>query len=216
VTLNRRIFITGLGAGSAGLMAGFADFDRGFMLSRALGAEDELHKAGPLGEIVIGSKDAKVTLIEYASLTCSHCRAFHMNTYPKLKKKYIDTGKVKMYFREFPLNPPDQVGYMLARCAGDAKYVALVDLLFKRQPQWARPKVWVDELFNLSKFAGFTKDKFDACVKNVEIAKGLQAVQAKGQKFRVNSTPTFFLNGELIAGDPGFDAFDKKISALLK
>ena len=93
----------------------------------------ELATPGPLGDVVQGPADAKVTIIEYASLTCSHCAAFHKDTYPALKERYIDTGQVRYILREFPLDPLATAGFMLARCDGHPKYYPIVDLLFSQQ-----------------------------------------------------------------------------------
>ena len=98
---------------------------------------DELMKPGPLGEAVQGKPDAPITLIEYASMTCSHCANFDTQVYPTLRSKYIDPGKVRYILREFPLDRLAAAGFMLARCAGDDKYFAMVDVLFKMQGQWA-------------------------------------------------------------------------------
>ncbi|RZK81428.1 MAG: twin-arginine translocation signal domain-containing protein, partial [Methylobacterium sp.] len=98
---------------------------------------DGLMQPGPLGDVWLGPKDAKVTIIEYASMTCSHCAAFHKMTYPTLKERYIDTGKVRFTLREFPLDPLATAAFMLARCDGEAKYYPITDLLFDQQPAWA-------------------------------------------------------------------------------
>ena len=100
-------------------------------------AQEELAQAGPLGDVWLGPADAKVTIIEYASVTCSHCATFHEKTYPELKKRYIDTGKVRFALREFPLDPLATAGFMLARCQGNDKYYPITDLLFSRQRAWA-------------------------------------------------------------------------------
>src|SRR3712207_2764373 len=91
-------------------------------------AVQDLAQPGPLGDVALGPADAKVTIIEYASLTCSHCAAFHRDTYPELKKRYIDTGKVRFVLREFPLDPLATAGFMLARCDGNDKYYPVTDL----------------------------------------------------------------------------------------
>jgi protein-disulfide isomerase len=97
----------------------------------------ELSKPGPLGDKVLGSATAPVTIVEYASVTCPHCASFHSQTYPKLKEKYIDTGKVRLVFREFPTGPVNAsiAGFMLARCSGD-KYFPMIDAMFEQQQVW--------------------------------------------------------------------------------
>src|SRR6478672_2963888 len=96
----------------------------------------ELAVPGPLGDVWLGPADAKVTIVEYASMTCPHCAAFHQDAFPKLKERYIDTGKVRFTLREFPFDPLATAGFMLARCDGDAKYYPIVDLLFSTQKAW--------------------------------------------------------------------------------
>src|SRR5262249_60111293 len=101
-------------------------------------AEAELMQPGPLGDEVLGDEKAPVTVIEYASMTCPHCAHFALTTFPQLKEKYIDTGKVKYILREFPFDPVAAGAFMLARCAGGKdKYYAMVDLLFRTQATWA-------------------------------------------------------------------------------
>jgi protein-disulfide isomerase len=128
----------------------------------------DLAMAGPLGDVWLGSADAKCTIIEYASMTCTHCAAFHRLTWPKLKSTYIDTGKVHFTLREFPLDPLASAGFMLARCAGNDKYFAMTDLLFDKQDDWAFVKKPLESLASLTKQAGFTQKSFEECLKNQE------------------------------------------------
>ncbi len=152
---------------------------------------------GPLGDIWLGSADAKVTVIEYASLTCSHCARFHSETYPAFKAKYIDTGKVRFALREFPLDPLAIAGFMLARCNGNEKYYPVSDLLFAQQKNWAFVEKPVDALLGLAKQAGFTQESFEACLKRQDLYDAVNAVKNRGtEKLGVNSTPTFFINGQ--------------------
>lgn len=150
---------------------------------------------GPLGEHVKGDENAPVTLIKYASMTCPHCRAWHKNVYPAIKEKYIDKGIVKYYFREFPFDPSAAAAFMLAECAGEEKYFSMIDILYDKQASWSRGKV-VDELFKISKLAGFTQDDFNACLKDQSLLNNVLAIQKKAaEDYGVNSTPTFFING---------------------
>src|SRR5947209_14674871 len=110
-------------------------------------------KPNPLGEMALGDPQAPITVIEYASMTCPHCAHFHLTTFPELKKRYIDTGKVRFVFREFPLDPVATGAFMLARCAGNDRYFALLDLLFHEQRQWAVNNP-LPPLFNVVKQAG--------------------------------------------------------------
>ena len=179
------------------------------------GAAD-LAMSGPLGDVWLGSADAKCTIIEYASMTCSHCAAFHRDTWPKLKSTYIDTGKVHFTLREFPLDPLAVAGFMLARCAGDNKYYAMIDLLFDKQNDWAFVKKPVDALAALTKQAGFTQKSFEECLKNQEIRAGVEAVRSRAATILgVDATPTFFINGKPYDGEMTFEAMDKIIAPIV-
>ena len=176
----------------------------------------ELMKAGPLGEQAMGSDKAPVTIIEYASLTCSHCAHFTETTFPQLKEKYIDTGKVRFIFREFPFDPVAAGAFMLARCAPGDKYFAVIDLLFHTQQQWAVEKP-LGPLLNVAKQAGFTEDSFKACLANQKILDGITWVRDRAaDTFKVDSTPTFFINGQTAKGAMSIDEMDKLIEPYLK
>ena len=171
---------------------------------------------GPLGEQELGSKDAAVTVIEYASMTCPHCARFHSDVYPDLKRKYIDTGKIRFIFREFPLDQRAHAAFMLTRCAEENKFFPFIDILFQKQSQWAPPDDWDAQLLKLSQFAGFSKDSFIKCLQNVDIAKGVMAVKTKAEtEFEVNSTPSFFINDKLFRGNLSFQEMEKIIDPLL-
>ena len=173
---------------------------------------DELMKPGPLGEMSEGSEDATVTIVEYASLTCPHCARFHNNVYPQLKEKYIDTGKVRLIMREFPLDRLALAAAMIARCADKKQFFSLQTVLYKQQTVWARSKDPATELFKIAKLAGFTEEKFNACLQNKEIAQGIIDVRKDGvDKFQVGSTPTFFINGVKLNGALPFEDFEKLV-----
>ncbi|MBN9249938.1 MAG: disulfide bond formation protein DsbA [Mesorhizobium sp. 61-13] len=159
-----------------------------------------LLKPGALPDKVLGKDDAKVTIVEYASMTCPHCAHFHETTFPELKTKYIDSGKVRFIFREFPFDPRAEAGFMLARCAGD-NYFPMVDVLFKQQQTWAAAENVKDAMFQLSKLAGFTQESFNACLTDQALLEQVRAVQKRGaDEFKVDSTPTFFINGKTYKG----------------
>jgi protein-disulfide isomerase len=180
-------------------------------------AEAELMQPGPLGDEVLGDEKAPVTIIEYASMTCPHCAHFALTTFPQLKEKYIDTGKVKYILREFPFDPIAAGAFMLARCAGGKdKYYAMVDLLFRTQATWAVEKP-LGPMLATVKQAGFTEDSFKACLSNQKVLEGIEAVRDRGAKqFNVNSTPTFFINGQRTVGAVSFEEMQKVIDPLLK
>jgi protein-disulfide isomerase len=176
----------------------------------------EMMKPGPLGEMALGDPAAPVTIIEYASMTCSHCASFHNNTYPELKKKYIDTGKVRFIFREFPLDQLALAAFMLARCAGKDRYFPLVEALFHQQNDWVTQQP-LKPLLAIARQAGFSEESFNACLKNQQVQDGIVAVQerASGQ-FQVQSTPTFFINGKQHRGAYSFAEIEKEITPYLK
>ena len=179
-------------------------------------AEAELMQPGPLGEVSMGDDKAPVTIIEYASMTCPHCANFEINTFPSLKEKYIDTGKVRFIFREFPFDPIAAGAFMLARCAGNDKFFAVIDLLFHTQRTWAVEKP-LQPLLATVKQAGFTEDSFKACLANQKILDGVTWVRDRGaDKFKVDSTPTFFINGQVQKGAMSFEDMAKLIDPLLK
>jgi protein-disulfide isomerase len=158
----------------------------------------ELLKPGPLGDKIQGNEKAPVTVIEYASLTCPHCEHFHATVYPVLKKKYIDTGKVRFIFREFPRDPVDIGAFMLARCAGD-KYFPMVDVLFDQQKNWAFTKESAKQLLIIAKQAGFSEESFNKCLSDNKLAEELRdSARNAYEKFKVDSTPTVFINGEVL------------------
>jgi protein-disulfide isomerase len=184
-------------------------------LAQAVAMDQLMKPAGHLGDVVQGSADAKVTIIEYASLTCSHCAAFHERTWPALKTKYIDTGKARFILREFPLDPLAAGGFMLARCSGDRRE-AMVDLLFKQQRNWTQTDKPVDALAALVKQAGFTQESFEKCLTDQRLLDGVLAVKNQGEKdFRVDSTPTFFINGNRHTGNMSIEEFDRILSPLV-
>jgi protein-disulfide isomerase len=178
---------------------------------------EELASAGPLGDKVLGSSTAPVTVYEYASLTCPHCAAFHADGFKFLKEKYIDTGKVKYVLRDFPLDPLAAAGFMLAHCAGDGKYYPMVDLIFSQQRSLVQTDKPVDVLLALSRQAGFTQESFQACLKNQSIYDGVNAVRQRGtEKFNVDSTPTFFINGRRYKGSLSPQELERILEPLLK
>jgi protein-disulfide isomerase len=177
----------------------------------------DLAVAGPLGDIALGAADAKVTVIEYASLTCGHCARFHKDTWPAFKEKYVDTGKVRYILREFPLDPLATAGFMIARCAGEAKYHPVVDLLFQQQQNWAFVEKPLASLINTLRQAGFTQETVEACLKRDEIYAGVNEVKNRGaEKLGVNSTPTFFINGQKHSGALTLQELDRILEPLLK
>ncbi|WP_309083673.1 DsbA family protein [Chelativorans sp.] len=175
---------------------------------------EELLKPGPLPEQAQGPEDAPVTIVEYASMTCPHCAHFHETTYPALKEKYMDAGKVRFILREFPFDPRAEAAFMLARCS-DNKYFAMVDVLFKQQNNWAGVQDARTALLNIAKLAGFTQESFQACLTDQKLLDDVRAVRARGAEFNVDSTPTFFINGQRYAGAMSIEQMSAIIDPLL-
>ena len=181
-------------------------------------SETELMKPGPLPEKMLGNTNAKVTIVEYASMTCPHCAAFHASIYPELKKKYVEPGSVRFVFREFPLDPRAGAASLLARCAGPDKYFQMIEVLFKRQEQWAFVKGSpIDELKSIARQLGMSEDTFNTCINDKKMLEALEVIRYRGsEQYGVSSTPTFFVNGKKLAGGQDLAAFDKIIEPLLK
>ena len=181
----------------------------------------ELAKPGPAGEVELGSPKAPVTIIEYASMTCPHCAHFSETTFPELKKRYIDTGKVRFIFREFPFDKVAAAAFMLARCAakdggGSEKFMAVVETMFAKQDQWVNEHP-LEPMENIAKQLGFSDASFKACLTNQTVLNDIEAVRDRAvDKLGVNSTPTFFVNGKKVVGDVSIDTMAKEIDPYLK
>ncbi len=219
-TVSRRALLAGIGATSALLSVSSAFAQRKPPASAEVSV-DELMKAGDLADIVLGSKDAKITIVEYASLTCGHCANFHNKVLPELKTKYVDTGKVRFVLREFPLDNLAAAAAMLARCSGGtdmAKTTDMLGVLFAKQEDWAFVRTNpVPKLFEIAKQAGFTQDSFDKCLTDQKLLDQVTAVRERGsEKFGVSSTPSFFINGRRYTDAPTVTGFEKAIEPLLK
>jgi protein-disulfide isomerase len=235
--ITRREFAIGTSAlaliGAAGVTGwSLRDFDP----VPAAQAQDissaELLKPGSLGDMTMGDEKAPVTIIEYASMTCPHCAHFAEATFPELKKRYIDTGKVRFIFREFPLDQLAAAGFMLARCSSESaakgltaeasakaestRYFAMIETLFAQQKDWVVQKP-LQPLLNITKQAGFSEQTFNECLKNQKVLDGIEEVRQRAVKeFAVQSTPTFFINGKKFAGALSIEDLEKVIDPYLK
>jgi protein-disulfide isomerase len=175
----------------------------------------ELLRPGPLPDMTMGAANAPVTIVEYASLTCPHCRHFEETTFPELKKRYIDTGKVRYIFREFVLNDVDLLAIALARCLGKDEYFPFVETLYQKQQDWAVDNP-VQPLLAISKQAGMTEEKFKACASNQTVVSAVEAQRERAaNQFGVDSTPTFFVNGERLVGALSLEDMEKAIKPYL-
>ncbi|MEI3850094.1 MULTISPECIES: DsbA family protein [Ensifer] len=176
----------------------------------------KLLEPGALPEMALGEANAPVTIVEYMSMTCPHCAAFHNNTFEAIKTKYIDSGKVRFIVREFPFDPRAAAAFMLARCAPEGQYFPMISMLFKQQQQWAAAQNGRDALLQMSKLAGFTQESFEACLTNQKLLDDVNSVMQRGAKdFGVQSTPTFFVNGEHYSGDMSVDVMSALIDSKL-
>jgi protein-disulfide isomerase len=175
-----------------------------------------LTEAQPLADVWLGSPTAPVTIIEYASMTCPHCARFEDEVFPILKKKYIDTGKVRYTMREFPLDPLAAAAAMLARCSGD-KRQAMIELLFSQLKNWAYVDKPLDALRDVVKQTGMDQKAFDACLNNQALFEKINAERnSAAQKFGIDATPTFFINGDKKSGEIPADALDSVLAPYFK
>ena len=165
----------------------------------------ELMAPGPLGERVMGKPTAPVTVIEYVSLTCPHCANFQKNLFPRLKKEYIDTGKVRYVVREFPIGRTAGTAAIVNRCAPEEKYFFILDQFLTRQPEWVSQEVRPDAIYSVAKAGGMSRETFDKCLSNQVIIDGLTEVKQRGRQFNVIGTPTFFINGRKAQGEVSFE-----------
>ena len=211
---TRRTVIKGLAA--AGLAVAFAGSLADLAVAQTKYSDIELMAKEALPDIVQGSANAPVTMIEYASMTCTHCAHFHATVYPALLKNYIETGKVKFILREFPLDPLATAGFMLARCEGADKRAAVVDLLFDKQQSWAFVDKPLEALSDILKQTGMSKDSFEACLKDQKLYDAVNEVRDRGgQVFAVDATPTFFVNGTKVTGELTPDSLGKILDPLV-
>jgi protein-disulfide isomerase len=214
--ITRRKFVVGASALAitAALELGGAPLA---LAQRADPSPADLLVPPPLGDMAIGKDDAPVTVIEYASMTCPHCANFHQNIYPELKKRYIDTGKVRFIFREFPLDERAAGASMLARCAGKDKFFPLIEAFFEQQKNWAFVRNPLPPMLALAKQAGLTEESFNKCLGDQKTLDALEAERTRAStKFGVTSTPTVFVNGKMVRGGGSLDELVKLIDPLIK
>ncbi|MEZ5774172.1 MAG: DsbA family protein [Hyphomicrobiaceae bacterium] len=175
----------------------------------------DLAMAGPLGDYVIGSPDAPVTVVEYASLTCPYCRAFHAETFPKVKKAYIDKGLVRWVLREFPIGHSSGTAWIVTRCAPKESYFKLYELYLKEQASWVSQEVRLDAIYQVAAKVGMSRADFDKCLTNHEIEQGLKWVKERARELGVSGTPTFFFNDRKVRSMLTFEEFRQNVDPLL-
>jgi protein-disulfide isomerase len=153
------------------------------------------------GDMILGQADAKVLIIEYSSLTCPHCADYHLNVFPMLQSKYIETGKIRYIHRDFPMEKKAMAAATLTHCVGADRYFVFLKVLFEKQSNFATSKNYLEILENIAKLGGVSGEQFQACTADEDKLNALSETRLQAQKFLdVTSTPTFFLNGELIKG----------------
>jgi protein-disulfide isomerase len=180
-------------------------------------AADVLNPDGSIPEKVLGKADAPLTIVEYASLTCPHCALFHSQTMPELKKTYIESGKVRFIFRDFPLDSLAMAAAMLAHCAGGERYFGFLDVLFRSQTTWSRSKNPRQELGRLARFANVSPEQFDACLNNRALLKAIQDRARVGEKSHaIRSTPTILVGERKVEGTMPFTELKVIIDAALQ
>jgi protein-disulfide isomerase len=186
-----------------------------------LAAPTAAHAQGPAPTVtaedhVLGKADAPITIIEYASLTCPHCAEFDRDTLPKVKEAWIDTGKAKLVFRDFPLDGLALRAAMVAHCWPADRYFGFIDTLFQTQITWARAPDPHVALGRIAKLGGISDEQFENCLKDEKLADSVAASGLTAQKqYGVDSTPTFFINGVKVLGAVSYTEFDKALSAAL-
>jgi protein-disulfide isomerase len=167
-------------------------------------------------EQILGDPQAPVTIIEYASLTCPHCAQFHTEVLPQLKERYIEPGKVRMIYRDFPLDERALTAAALAHCAGPDRYFSFLDVLFQTQASWARADDYVAALKRLGKLGGLSEEKIDACLADQELTDGILRTRLEGQnEHDIGSTPTFIIDGQTYAGARDIEEFAALIDPLV-
>jgi protein-disulfide isomerase len=215
--ITRRAFAAALSLTGLAALIGLSPFR---LIGQAMAqSAADVAKPVSLPDMAIGPANAKVTVTEFASMTCPHCAAFNAEVFPKIKSAYIDTGKIRYIFREFPLDIKAAAGSMLARCIAkdDAgKYFAVIDMLFKQQNDWVM-KNTTETLTRIGKQAGLSQQQVEDCLKDQALLDKIAADQKyAAEVLKVDSTPTFFVNGDKIKGETSFEEFQKKIDPLLK
>lgn len=179
-------------------------------------SSDQVPRGTVMSDLALGSDKAPVTVIEYASFTCPHCAEFYDHTFPEVKQKLIDTGKIRYIYRDFPLDRLALKASVLARCSGAQNYYGYVDVLFKQQLSWATEKNPMEGLRELARLGGMSDARFDACMASKPIEQAVLESRLEAQKkYGVDATPSFIINGVKYAGAMSYDQFDKLIEPLL-
>ena len=205
--MNRRVLLASAAVAALASTA-FAQEEKAVVVDKVA-----LNTPPAMGDMSMGKDDAKVVVIEYASASCPHCADFATTQFGKFKADFIDTGKVKFIFREFPHNDAALGAFMIARCAPKEKYFPLIDVFFKTQKDWVPNPL--EGLKKIALQSGFTEESFNACLNNKDVAKAFFEVREKADGFGVQGIPTFFINGDHYKGDYTVEGLKAAIDPLL-
>lgn len=172
--------------------------------------------AGPLPERTLGRADAPVTMIEYVSLTCPYCRAFHEKVLAEIKRDYIDKGRVRLIVREFPIGKTAGAATIVNRCIGENKYFALLHRFLVEQRTWVSQEVRRDAIFEVARKEGMTRPQFDACFDDKAVVDGLKWVKERGRRLGVAGTPTFFVQNVKLRTSPSAEDIRRALDQALQ
>lgn len=203
------------------ILASSASIASYYGLGAAQAQEGTTHDVAKLAQIAIpdvvaGPADATVTVIEYASPTCPHCAAFSNDVYPALKAEYIDTGKIKFIIRPFVRNVLDAVVLMLAYAAGNEQYYVALETFYKTQDQWSTSEKPRDAILEIAKQLGFTDQTFEAALTNQELFAAMETMRQQAlDEFKLEGTPTFYVNGKQLTGNKTLEQLKAEIDPLL-
>lgn len=189
----------------------------GLVLWLGFSAIASAQNANPLPERSLGEASAKVVIHEFASLTCVHCAEFHEKTFPLIEKNYIDTGKVRIVYHDFPLDSRAEVAALLARCVPEEIYFNFIHTLYFQRDLWIYEEQFIDKMTRYGKFAGLNQNEIEACFQNQDLyASILRGKDEAASLHNINSTPSFLINDKLIEGSLGYEEFAKLIDAALE